>query len=280
MSTGCKNFKDSIEEYLENPKIGYLFILMIVFLSYISVFLTAGNSPQVDLVNYSYFYLVSSYLIIAFGMIFFRRHGLRMLSDRYFIWLLIITCFLRPNIGGGHDLAYRWFFIFLGLAFSFYAIKNKAALYIPDKKIVVVGLFWSIGTVLIIVLVQLLLSSNRITAVPSSLLNYVVNAFFYETSSVVIVEEVFFRGLIIGCMLINGYSENTALFVQAILFWGVHYMYAATNPLWLFTGIPLLTLSTTLIMKKHKTIFLPILVHTFLNVFIYFFFFLLQRFFT
>ena len=64
----------------------------------------------------------------------------------------------------------------------------------------------------------------------------------------------------------NGFKENTAFSIQAILFWMGHYM-SISNPVLFFIAIPLLTISTTLIMKKYKMIFEPIMVHTLVNVY-------------
>ena len=77
-----------------------------------------------------------------------------------------------------------------------------------------------------------------------------------------------FRGLLYSFMVINDYKENTAFFVQALLFWGIHWPRIIDNPILFFIAIPLFTLSVTFIIKKYKMLYLSIMVHTLLNVFL------------
>jgi hypothetical protein len=159
-------------------------------------------------------------------------------------------------------------------------IKNRSSLKVPNRSTVIVGILWSVGTVIIIALAQMLLALSKITDLPQNLINDTLNNFFYQISFIAVIEEVCFRGLIVGFMVMNGYKEDTAFFVQAILFWVMHYMYIASIPITFFISIPLLTLSTTLIMRKYKIIFLPIMTHTLANVFAYILTFALQRYFS
>jgi hypothetical protein len=64
----------------------------------------------------------------------------------------------------------------------------------------------------------------------------------------------------------KGVNENTALLLQGILFWGMHY--AKSSDRILFLGvIPIITLSTTLLIKQYRMLHLSIMVHTLNNVF-------------
>jgi len=67
--------------------------------------------------------------------------------------------------------------------------------------------------------------------------------------------------------VLNGWQENRAFFIQGILFWGVHYMQISANPAVFFIAVPMLTLSTTLITKEYKMLYLSVIVHTLANVF-------------
>jgi hypothetical protein len=147
----------------------------------------------------------------------------------------------------------------------------------PNINTVIKGFLWSIGTLAIITIAQTLFAFRRITNLPSD--NILVEL-YYQISFITVIEEVCFRGLIVGFMVMNGFKEDTAFFVQAILFWGIHYMNIATIPITFFISLPLLTLSTTLIMRKYKTIFLPIMTHTLVNVFAYSLTYALQRYFS
>jgi membrane protease YdiL (CAAX protease family) len=88
----------------------------------------------------------------------------------------------------------------------------------------------------------------------------------YQLSFVTVIEEALFRGLLFGLLLMNGYKENTALFIQSVLFCGIHYL-KLNDPILFFILLPLFTLSVSLIVKKYKMLYLSIMVHTFNNVF-------------
>ncbi len=289
-----QHFLNDVKRY-SNPKIGFVFILAIILIFNLAPLIgLASQGDYSRYTDYAYLYIGCSYTIIVLGILIFQAHGLEILSDHFSLWLIICTCFVRTSLQGNHEpisifnlgllekreLVYTLYLGFLGLVLSIYGIRNRKRFMIPSGNLVFVGIVWSIGTVLIIALTQVLLSSFEITAVPPNLIKSIRNEFLYNISFAGVSEEVCFRGLIVGFMIVNGYKEDFAFLVQAVLFWGIHYMFVTTNPIWFFTGIPLLTLSTTLIMKKYKTIFLPILVHTTVNVFIYIFVFLLQPYFS
>jgi hypothetical protein len=66
--------------------------------------------------------------------------------------------------------------------------------------------------------------------------------------------------------MMTGYQEDRALVIQGILFWGAHYLKFNANPVIFFVAAPILTISTSLILKKYKMLYLSIVVHTFVNV--------------
>jgi membrane protease YdiL (CAAX protease family) len=130
----------------------------------------------------------------------------------------------------------------------------------------------------LIALPQVLLDNVSSKPLPPNLTTIIVNTFLYNISFITIIEEACFRGLLVGFIIMSGYKENAAFVFQAILFWIGHYM-VISNPVTFFISIPLLTLSTTLIMKKYKIVFLPIIVHTFVNIFTSIFVVVLQQYF-
>jgi membrane protease YdiL (CAAX protease family) len=100
---------------------------------------------------------------------------------------------------------------------------------------------------------------------PPKLLVYLLNTFLYQVSFVTVIEEACFRGLLFSFLVMNGYEEDRALIIQAILFWGSHYLKISSISLF-FVAVPLLTLSLTLIIKKYKMLYMSVMVHTFANV--------------
>lgn len=277
-----QNFLDTVKKY-SNPKIGFVFIFLIIFQFCLIPFVSPGIQGDYNrYADYMYLYAICSYTMIVLGIVIFQAHGLELLSDHFSLWLIIFTCFARTRLGGSHELSYSLYLGFLGLALSIYVIKNRRKFTMPDGNTVFVGFLWSVGTVLILAIEQAAFSSNNLTSLslPPNPINQILKLFLYNISFTTVIEEVCFRGLIVGYMIMNGYKEDTAFFVQAILYWGVHYITISYVPVWFFIGIPLLTLSTTLIMRKYKMIFLPIMVHTSVNVFINIFIFGLQRYFS
>ena len=262
------NFLQTVKKY-SNPRIGIVCILLIVvqfgLLPLISSELRSGSDYNLY-ADYSYFYVMSSYTLIVLGIVIFQAHGLELFSDHISLWVIVLSCFFRVSLGGDHALIYRIYLAFLGAVLSVYIITNRKTIKSPTLKSVFIGLLWSVSTVALIALIQALLDSGFSKSLPPNLSTIITDMFIFQISFVSVIEEACFRGLIVGFMLMNGYKENTAFSFQAILFWIGHYM-AISNPVLFFVAIPLLTLSTTLIMKKYKMIFLPIMTHTLVNVF-------------
>ena len=56
------------------------------------------------------------------------------------------------------------------------------------------------------------------------------------------IEEAYFRGLLYGFLVMNGVKENSALWIQAILFCLNHYLDIMQNPiLFIFGVVPIVT---------------------------------------
>jgi len=212
-----------------------------------------------------YFYAMSSYTVIVLGIMIMRSYKIGMFSDHFTLGIILVSLFLHPTLGGDYGLIYQTYMKFLGILLSIYIIANRKSIVIPSLKSVAVGLLWSASTVIILSLLYVFFSPLR-GSLPSNLLNYIIEMSVFQLSFVTVIEEICFRGLIFGFMVMNGYKENTALFIQAILFWGIHYMDIA-NPVLFFGIVPLFTLSATLITKKYKMLFMSIVMHTLLNVF-------------
>lgn len=248
-----------------DPKLTNLFVFLIILQSYFLplIALTVGSDLN-RYRDYLYLYTTISYTIIVLGIIIFDDRGLDVLKDHYSLWIIVIACFLAAVVGGTNNAIYQIFLVLLGLRLSVHLLTKSRGFRLPSLKSVYTGLLWSVGTIVIIALLLAFLTSTRLS-LPSNLLSYILSTFLFEVAFVTVIEEALFRGLLFGILVMNGYEENKALFVQAVLFWGVHYLKLSNTPLF-FIAIPLLTLSTTLITKKYKMLYLPIMIHTFANV--------------
>ena len=267
MKKNRKNFlqaNNSIRKQTD-PKLTNLFVFLIILQSYFLplIALTVGSDLN-RYRDYLYLYTTISYTIIVLGIIIFDDRGLDVLKDHYSLWIIVIACFLAAVVGGTNNAIYQIFLVLLGLRLSVHLLTKSRGFRLPSLKSVYTGLLWSVGTIVIIALLLAFLTSTRLS-LPSNLLSYILSTFLFEVAFVTVIEEALFRGLLFGILVMNGYEENKALFVQAVLFWGVHYLKLSNTPLF-FIAIPLLTLSTTLITKKYKMLYLPIMIHTFANV--------------
>jgi hypothetical protein len=247
-------------------KTGIALIVLIILQSYlVPLIAIASGTDYNKYINYSYLYVISSYTTIVLSIIIFHDKGLDVFQDHFSLWIIVLTCFFRAGLGGDNEIIYKGMLIFLGLVLSNYIIANRKSIKIPSLKSVFIGLLWSIGTVITVALLRIILSPNHGT-LPSNLPAYIINLSVYELSFATVIEEAYFRGLLFGLLVMNGYKENTALLVQGVLFWGIHYMRIA-DPIYLFILLPLFTLSVTLITKKYKMLYLSITMHTLNNVF-------------
>ncbi|MCI0610598.1 MAG: CPBP family intramembrane metalloprotease [Anaerolineae bacterium] len=263
------NFAHSAKETKRyvNPKLGIVFIILIILQFYLLPLISLGSSGDYNkYINYQNLYTISSYSIIVLSILIFHINGLDVFRDHFSLWTIVLTCFLAAGLGREDTIVYKTLLIFLGLILSIYIIVNRKSIRTPSLKSVFIGLLWSVGTIVITALLIAILNPIRET-LPPNLLTYTINTLVLQLSFVAVIEEAYFRGLLFGFMVMNGYKENTALIIQAILFWGAHYMRITVNPVLFFVAIPILTLSTTLIIKKYKMLYLSIIIHTLANVF-------------
>jgi membrane protease YdiL (CAAX protease family) len=249
-----------------NSKIGMLIIVLIILQSYLVPLISiASGTDYSKYTNYLYFHTLCSYTIIVLSIMIFHENGLVVFQDHFSLWIIVLTCFFRASIGGDNEVIFKFFLVLLGLLLSHHIIRNRRSIKTPSLKSFIIGALWSVGTVVAAALLRVFLDPNHGT-LPSNLPAYIINFSVFNLSFGTVIEEAYFRGLLFGFLVMNGYKENTALFLQAVLFWGIHYLKIA-DPILFFAVIPLLTLSLTLIIKKYKMLYLSIMLHTINNVF-------------
>lgn len=250
-----------------SPKIAYIYIVLITLQFYLLPLASFAYETDFNRqAAYMHFYATSFYTIIVLGAVVLHSNGIVLFRDHYTLSLIALSCFLRTTFIGDYELLHRSYMNFLGLTLLIYMIVNRRKITIPSLKSVFIGFLWSASTVLILALLYAVLVPMH-GALPLDLTSYIINMSVFQLSFVTVIEEAAFRGLLFGFMVLNGYKENTALFIQAILFWGIHYMDIA-NPVLFFIIVPLFTLSVTLIIKKYKMLYLSIIMHLLMNVFL------------
>jgi membrane protease YdiL (CAAX protease family) len=268
MKNNDVNFLQSTDnvKLIPNPRIGMIFAVIIIVHSYLIPFISLISGGDINkYTNYVYLSTLISYTIIVLSIIVFHGNGLEVFQDHFSLWIIVLTCFFRASLGGTNEIIYKYILILLGVVLSVFIVANRKRIKVPNLKSVLIGLIWSVSAVTAAALFSVVLLSNHGT-LPSNLLSYIITQFEVQLSFVTVIEEAYFRGLLFGFLVMNGFSENKALLIQALLFWGTHFMDSADLRLF-FVVIPLLILIETLIIKKYKMLYLTIMLHTLNNVF-------------
>lgn len=249
-----------------SPKIGFRFVFFMVLLFYfVPLLAKAAGADSTKFSDYLYLYTTTFYTIIVLSIIIFHAKGLDIIRDHFSLWMIALGCFLAASQARQHDTVYKIFLAILGFRLLIYIIVNRKSMEMPNLKSIFIGLLWSAITIIATVLLLVFLNPIR-QPLPSNLLAYILDTFLYQIAFVAVIEEAWFRGLLFSFLVMNGYQEDRALVIQGILFWGGHYMKISTNPALFFVAVPILTLSTSLITKKYKMLYLPVIVHTLANV--------------
>jgi membrane protease YdiL (CAAX protease family) len=224
-----------------------------------------SKSDDSSYAAYMQFYAISSYTVIILGLIVLDANGVKLFQDYLTLLMIVLSCFFRSDLGGEYDTIYRNYMNFLGISLLIYIFYLQRRITVPNLKSLVVAILWSGITILVSAFLYAIIEPVHGT-LPANLINYTINMLLFQFSFVTVIEEAIFRGLLFGFMVLSGFGENKALLVQAILFWGIHYM-SVSNPLLFFLFVPLYTISITLIVKRYKLLYMSILMHTLVNVF-------------
>lgn len=248
-----------------HPKLGVAIIILIILQSYLVPLISLVSGTQYSrYISYSYLYVISSYTIIVLSIIIFGNE-LKVFQDYFSLGIIVLTCFIRSGLGGEEELLYKGILMFLGLLLVLYIIINRRSFEAPSIRSIVIGLFLSIGITTVLSSIRLLLDPV-ISILPSDLVSYIIGMSIYQLSFVTVIEEACFRGILFGLLIKYNFNENSALFVQGVLFWGIHYMKVG-DPILFFILLPLFTIFVSLIIKRYKMLFLSIMAHTVNNVF-------------
>ena len=219
---------------------------------------------RIDYANYVFLNAIASYTLVVASIMIFSPSRLVTFRDHFSLWMVVFACLLSVISPGENTIIYTSVFTFLGLALSVYIIVNREGITTPSLKSFVVGVCWSIGAVVVLALASAFLGIKFSPIFSSAV---IINSFRFQLAFVSVAEEALFRGITLSLLLMNGSNENKALFVQAMLFWGMHYL-DLSNPVLFFIIIPLGTLFMTLLIKQYKLLYLPVIMHTLLNVFV------------
>ncbi len=242
-------------------KIAIPLLILVVLYAYLNPIVLGGLG--FDYGNYVVLDALGSYILIVAITIILGANHLESLHDRFSLWTIVIGCLLAALYAAKSTGTYRYLFLFLGILLAAYIIVNRRNVVTPSWKSLFIALMWSLGAVVTVAFASALLG---VKSSPIFTIRAIVNTFTFQLAFVSVTEEGLFRGLILGLLRASGAREDKALVVQAILFWGVHYL-DISEPRLFFVVIPLGTVFMTFVLKKQKFLYTTIMVHTFLNAF-------------
>jgi hypothetical protein len=208
-----------------------------------------------------------SFLLIAVFVFVERKNLADFHLDRLSVLILVIFSFIRTRFS---VVDATWFYIIIGLSglvIGFVMIKHWSDLPRTSsywaKRGLFIGIIASIPfTVLLVISGWLTMYPNTTPPVPLPLV--IINRVIYALSFSGPLEEIWFRGFLWGYLLKIGCSEKRAGFIQAIIFWLVHWD-RAWLPLLFFIGLPLATYIFSALRYHSKQIFPSLLAHTAIN---------------
>jgi hypothetical protein len=214
-------------------KSGTKFVILIVLYAYLApiIFELFGA----DEANYRYLDAIGFYLLVVMCIFIFGSNQLETLRDKFSLGMIVLSCFLAVIDPRENNAIYRIMFIILGTTISIYLIISRKEIKTPSLKSFFVGLLLSIGAVVVLASISVWLGLPNIKSFYPSLLVIVASQFWSQLALISILEEVAFRGLIFSLLIMIGWNENNALFAQAVLFWGWHYVDIGTPKVFLLS---------------------------------------------
>jgi membrane protease YdiL (CAAX protease family) len=96
------------------------------------------------------------------------------------------------------------------------------------------------------------------------ILPFLLRGAVYQLSFTVLIEELVFRAFFWGYLIRFGWKESNAMWMQAIVFWLLHFTQASFGGHFI-VAVPLSTAIYTLLTKKSRQVFPAVLSHTILN---------------
>lgn len=198
------------------------------------------------------------------------------LADFHLDWLTMIIVVLFGSIFRKRtDVPYEIFFQILqwvlSLLLLWLIIQNRSK--IPVTKIrwgfvgIVIALIAVVPFAYLINITKYVVPPQQELPYPVGSIVYILGKVFQQFTYVSPIEEIIFRGLLIGYWVRSGWSTKKAFWGQAIFFWAIHLPSLFILPVPLHIILPIDILIFTLLVWLSKQIFPSIIAHTILNVF-------------
>ncbi len=248
-------------------KIGFVLTLLLVIQLFALAFIpNLVGSDYYLYIRYTYVYVILSYLVIAIIFLLEIENLQKFHIDTISFWMIILNCFLRVRLGGNEEKFFLIILAILGCLMTVMFIKNRSLIAKTSLDSLVKGVIVGCGVLAVITFIEAFQVEKWLSDIYANKLGInILRQLIFQFSFVVLIEEVVFRGFLAGYLMIFGLREKTAFSIQALLFWLIHYR-RLTNPITFFISIPILAISTTLVVKRQKQLLPSIFVHLMVNV--------------
>ncbi len=250
-------------------KVGFSLTLVVLGVAYLSPFISWSPDSAFD--NYwKYGTLLVSIFTLTL-LIFLEFNNLDdFFIDQASLVIFIFFCFFRRRLGTEGEIYFISLIALFGFSILVFTIYKRAKTARPTIPLLLFSTLLAGITTILFTLTESIRSLNWYAPYYfSNPIILIIRELVYQLSFVTIIEELLFRGFLVGYLIKFGWREQSAFIVQALLFWLVHYPYLILgNPITFFLSIPILTFSTSYIVKRHKQVFPSILIHTIVNVFV------------
>jgi membrane protease YdiL (CAAX protease family) len=201
-------------------------------------------------------FLCSSYSLFTI-ILWINKGNLHTINiDKNFIILFIV-------MGGIYSLVIP---VLFGALFGIATIFNLGILF-SDKSqyaknelsYLSIGMFLAVWLVLDFIYFILVKNANFSTGTSN-----LIDLIFWANPPLIVAEEFLFRGLLWKCLLDFKFSENKVIYIQAFLFWLLHF-YLGSTFFWLF--LPLTSVLYGYLVARAKSITPGIFLHLLHNIF-------------
>jgi len=236
---------------------------ILVVLNYIYPAINAIHRLNYNSSIFLYYLVIITYLCVIF-LLWSENDRLEEYNlDRLSITTLIIFAFLRYNLTFVGEIYYKIVVFTLGLVIALLFIFNFHKIPRTKPVWIMIGI---LSCLLVIPFAYINAYNPAMKPVALSLKKYfwqgVGLSTLYGLSFVSIYEEIIFRGILFGWLRKLKWADKTIIFVQAFLFWLLHFWQASAKPFDYFILLPLFILATSLLLYYSKQVFSSILLHT------------------
>jgi membrane protease YdiL (CAAX protease family) len=217
------------------------------------------------------------YLVFICGIllfIYFERNRLAsFLIDKQVFFYILIGCIIQTVLAPSGKLIVFLLYLLLSIGITV-LYKKKIITPVQSKNFgrnLILGFFVGVFIIAVPTFMNKILGHQttfiyNIRENVYSMAIVIFSQTLFEFFTVAVVEEVFFRGILVGAMIHWGIHEKWAWILQGILFWFAHFG-SFTNLSYPLIFLPLASLVFTFVAYKTKSLMSGVIAHGLYNSF-------------